>query len=415
MAEYTIRDFIQESKKQEAFYNEQIGRFDKILEDYQQKINDLQNRKESVLDTIVKKYVPEFDDLNLKSFSEIFNSKEAVNFNAELGKEKIEIQEKLRAIESEDEFKKSEALIDPQSGVIATQVQEIKPIYDRAKALLEKITSFPSFEGLNERHYGTDLYPHKGFAKYFSSEYYKDWKYSDIIIEELKMNNFVDVLIEYDQAKNQVTALGASLKDYNDQIVRIKKLIKDHKELQYRSENLGEIYYKKLKDIVYNFFKRTEKTDLQKFTESNTDIENQFKTLDGLDHQIEYIKQLYEKLTNDRNVLVEKSGKISVEASKYQLDEYKYRNKRFTQEQFDKRFSRDEDRYDQMYNRYDRYGNTVYVFNDYYRSSFISDFLWWDLISGGRLDGNFIPEVHDYHSTHADYSGDISSSSYDQS
>ena len=415
MSEYNIKDFINESKKQEDFYNEQIGKFDKLLEDYQQKIGDLQKRKESVLDSIVKKYVPLLEESYLNSFANVFSSPESAGMAAELEKEKIKISENIKLIEAEDEFKKADALIDPQSGVIATQVQEIKPIYDSAKAVLSKMNQYTFFEGLKERNYGTDLYPHKGFFKYFSKEYLDDWKHADQIIADMKAANFIDVLNDYEQAQNQANTLGAALKEYNDQIGRIKKLIKTHDDLKYRSENIVSIYYKKLKDVAYNFYKNSEKTILQKIAESDKEIEEHFKTLDGLDHQVEYLKQLFEKVTNDRNVLVTKSGKLSEEASKYKLDEYKYRNKSFTQEQFDKRFNRDEDRYDQMYNRYDNYGNTVYGFNDYYRSSFISDFLWWDLMSDGRLDGNFIPEVHEYRSTHTEYNDNVSYNAHDQS
>ncbi len=170
-----------------------------------------------------------------------------------------------------------------------------------------------------------------------------------------------------------------------------------------------------MKDIIYNFYKSSDKQALIGLIDQYKDLEEQFKILDGIDHQIEYLQNLYEKVTNDRNNLVTKAGKLSEEASKYKLNEYKYRNKRFSREQFDRKFDRDEDKYDRMYDRYDRYGETVYVFNDYGRSSFISDFLWWDLISDGRLDGNFIPEVNEFHSTHPDYSYDVSSTSYDQS
>ncbi len=233
MGEYDIRDFIKESEKQEEFYKEQISKFDKLLKDYETKKTDLQQRKETVLDGIAKKFVPSFSQAELDAFSKHFSASEPKNYTNTMEREKELLKNKISKIETNEEFIKRDALSDPENGVIATQIQEIKPLYNSAKANLEKITSFSGFEGLRERHYGTDLYPHKGFAKYFSPEYYRDWKNGDMIIEALKVNNFVDVLTMYQQSLEQTQTLGASLKDYDEQLKRIKKITEDYKESKY--------------------------------------------------------------------------------------------------------------------------------------------------------------------------------------
>jgi hypothetical protein len=55
------------------------------------------------------------------------------------------------------------------------------------------------------------------------------------------------------------------------------------------------------------------------------------------------------------------------------------------------------------YARATRSYETVYVFDRYDRGRFVDDFLWWDLMTDGRLDGNFIPEVHRFRSAHPDW------------
>jgi len=415
MSEYTVQDFIREAEKQEQFYRDQIAKFDKILSDYEIKRSDLLKRKDIVLDSIVKKFVPELNTENLKKFSLVFNHPEPLSYIEDMNKEKELLKKKILEIENNNEFKKREALTHPEHGVIVTQINEIKPIYESAKEIYDKINSFSYFKILKERNYGTDLYPYKGLKKYFIPQFYQDWKNADIIVEELKVNNFIDVLNLYDQASNQVKNLGSALEDYENQILKIKNLEREYEESKYKLENIENFYYKKLKDIVYNFYKTNDKTLLLKVIESNKDIEEQFKAIDGIDHQIEYLQKLYEKVSDDRNKLVNKAGRLAEETSKYKLNAYKYRNKRFSETDFQKKFSRDEERFNKMYDKYDRYGNTIYVFNDYGRSSLLTDFLWWDLITDGRLDGNFIPEVNEYYSTHPEYSEDISSYSYDQS
>jgi hypothetical protein len=124
-----------------------------------------------------------------------------------------------------------------------------------------------------------------------------------------------------------------------------------------------------------------------------------------MEHQVKYLDDLKVKIQQDMAQLQERAGKLATERQRYDADRYRYRNKRFTQEQFDKRFDRRRiERYDVLYNRYDRAGTTIYVFDDYYRASPLEEFLWWDVMTDGRLDGNFIPEVQEYHAMHPDYS-----------
>jgi hypothetical protein len=50
----------------------------------------------------------------------------------------------------------------------------------------------------------------------------------------------------------------------------------------------------------------------------------------------------------------------------------------------------------------ERLGTTherIYRFERYDHASFASDFLWWDLMTDGKLDGDFIPEVRHFHDT----------------
>lgn len=417
MSDYNIRDFINEAEKQEKFYKEQISRFDKLLEDHKQKVEDLQNRKNGILNNITLQFIPEFTEQELNKISQKINSSKLADLFKEYSNEKQLLRKKVEEIEKKDDYIKREALTNPESGVIPSQINEIKPLYEAAKVIYDKINRFPSFKGLRERNYGTNSYPYQGFKKYFIPQFYQDWKNSDRIVEALSAKDFIDVIYQYDQAENQVTALGNSLKDYQEQLKIIEELTKEHDTAAFRLNKLNEIYYKKAGNILYDYFKSIDKTSLQKFFEEKTEYEEEYKKLDGLDHQIDYINQLFEKVTNDRNVLVTRAGKSNEEAQRYKLNEYKYRNKRFSQDQFNSKFSRDESKYDKMYDRYDRYGQTIYGFNDYGRSSLLTDFLWWDLISDGRLDGNFIPEVSEYHSMHPDYTYESvsSSSSSDQS
>jgi hypothetical protein len=88
--------------------------------------------------------------------------------------------------------------------------------------------------------------------------------------------------------------------------------------------------------------------------------------------------------------------KLEKESLKYQRP--KNAGAVFPAEAFEKRF--DPSRTEKLKKRVSRIGETqerVYVFDRYDRGSFATDFLWWDLVTDGRIDGDFIPEVRSHH------------------
>jgi hypothetical protein len=401
--EYNIQDFINESERQQSFYNDQIAKLDNLLNDYKLKIDDLSQKKTTVLNNISKITVPEFTEETLAQLAKKVNDKRLNNLYNEFKKEKSTLEKRIQEIEQIDDYNRCDALTDPESGVLTSQINELKPLYQRANETCQKILRFPAFRGLNLRKYGTNLYPYKGFMKYFIPKYYQDWKHSDEIVEALKVNNFVDVITLFEESERQVNAFSASIKDYETQIQTLKNLTAEHDESKNKLDNLDEIYSIKTGAIIIEFIKNLNKTDMPSFLSSYPNLEDEYKKYDGIEHQIDYLKQIHEKVVGERGKLVDKAGKLNEESLRYKMDAYKYRNKRFSEEQFHNKFSRDEARYDGLYDKYNNYGNTIYVYNDYYRASLLSDFLWWDLMTHGHMYGGFIPEVQQFHAENPQY------------
>jgi hypothetical protein len=411
--EYTIHDFISESENQQSFYNDQISKLDNLLNDYKIKIDDLSKRKTTSLNTISKIALPEFTEDSLSILSKKINDKTFINLHNDFINEKTILEKRIKEIEQIDDYSHRDALTDPKSGVLSSQINELKPLYQRANETCQRILRFPAFRGLNLRKYGTNLYPYKGFMKYFIPQYYQDWKHSDEIVEDLKVNNFVDVLTLFNESEKQVNAFSASIHDYENQINNIKTLEKEYNDSVNKLNNLDEIYFIKIGAIIIEYIKNLHKTDLQPFLTSYGNLEDEYKKYDGIEHQIDYLKQIYEKVVGERGKLVDKAGKLNEESLRYKMDSNKYRNKRFSEDQFQNKFARDEARYDSLYDKYNNYGNTIYVYNDYYRASLLSDFLWWDLMTSGHMYGGFIPEVQQFHAENPQYEYDNSTSGAD--
>ena len=400
---YDIADFVREANKQVQFYNVQLEKFDTLLKDHATKAKELEKRRDSLLDGLLKHFMPSFTKENLLKLSDTIHAPGLVRLYEQYEEEKSLLAQGVQQIEQNDAYQKREALGNRSTGVLQTQIDEIKPLYDKAKAEYDEIINYPAFASLWEKRFGTTDYPHQGFLKYVNPAYLADWRDADIIVAGLGMNSFMDVMSKFSEVKDLVDNLGSSLKDYQMQLAAIGKLEENYADYTERLKNIDTTYLAKVKQFLLNFLLDSSKENIAKSIGQNTSMSEEIVKLDGLTHQIDYLQSLNEKITNDRNLIVEKATKIIDEANRYQADPHRFRNKQFTDEQFQKRFDRNPERYDKMQERYDRAGENIYGFNDYNRGSLIGDFLWWDLMSDGSLDGNFIPEVYEYRHSHPDY------------
>ena len=105
-----------------------------------------------------------------------------------------------------------------------------------------------------------------------------------------------------------------------------------------------------------------------------------FTTGEGIEHQSRYLEEMNGRIRGDLAQLMERSGRLREEMRRYEHNRHRYRNKRFTDEQFAKRFGR-AGRYHRLHDRYANMSSTVYVFDDYDRGSALGDFLWWDVMT----------------------------------
>jgi hypothetical protein len=63
-------------------------------------------------------------------------------------------------------------------------------------------------------------------------------------------------------------------------------------------------------------------------------------------------------------------------------------------------------RYEKRWQRWGKTYQTVYVYDRWDRARYYDDLLWWDLMTRGRYDGSYVPEVQTYHQTHPEYQFD---------
>lgn len=403
MAQYSIREFIHEANQQIQFFEVQKNKLSDISADHAKKISDLALRFQEVLNQITKSLLPEFSESSLKILSELIANPALFSLYTKKEQEKVALQSTLSAVENNKLYQQRDAFLNPETGIIIQQESELLPIYEKASSVVKKCESTPRFSGLLQRGYGTSSYPHQGFFRFFNSEFLQDWKYADILCEKLQVSSFTDALSLYKESKNHYDTIGETLEDLEKQKKEITLLVDSREEAQQLLDSIDARYTERVKMSIEIFLTSNSKQKIAEVFQGNSTLMEQYACLDGLRHQSSYLEQIREKVESEIRELDEKIHKMTVEKQRYENDMYRFRNKRWDHHQFGRKFNRNDEVYQRRMSKYRRTGDTLYNFNDYNRPSFVEEFLWWDIMTDGRLDGNFIPDVHDYYASHPSY------------
>jgi hypothetical protein len=215
--------------------------------------------------------------------------------------------------------------------------------------------------------------------------YYGDWKAGDEILERFPgRKDFAAVLAEYLEAVR-------TLETYDPKLHSLKAEFTAGVQIE---EELGASR-QGLESLVPRHL------GLARIAlEEHLEALPQESLADGLDHQVRYLDSI-------RDLQVEPAClDVDTEIRKLEKDSLKYQRPKnagatFPAETFEKRF--DPSRTEKLRKRVSRIGEAqerVYVFDRYDRGSFATEFLWWDLVTDGRVDGDFIPEVRSHHAAH---------------
>lgn len=411
MNTHSTQDFIREAEAQQKFYKEQAARFDAVLSDQVEQIATLSRKKDAALRAMTDILLPAFTQEHCTTLATRLQKPMLGGLYAGYLREQKSLQEQIASIEQNSGFQKLDALTNPKSGVLTTQIAELEPLYAQAETTLKKLRSMQGFERLRANKYGRKDYVHQGMMRFLTPEYYSDNADAAAIMKQMGVNDFLDVLSEYNTAQDRISTLAPSLQRLREEYSALQKLAREHTQASERIAGLENIYKQRVQEAIAEYCTLNDKQTIARLFASvaadspdvQAPLESAYKQFDGTEHQIEYLRALRGKVTDDTNALVQKSTTLAEETRRYTADPHRFRNKRWTNDQFAKKFKRDTTRYDRSIHRYNRTETVIYRFDDYDRISPFEEFLWWDVMSDGRLDGNFIPEVQEYYESHPDY------------
>ncbi len=404
----TVDDFLQSARYELEAYDAKSTLFRTEIEENQKRTAELTVRLNEVLATIGRPLLPAPDPYNVAAFATSISDAELPRLFANHDQEVRMATDRLAEIDATPAYQTRETRGPELQALLADN----DPLHEQMQREMQRLDGYEHMRVLTYNGYGTPEYRFKGWRKYVKKEGLQDWKFAERIAEAEHVEDVNTVVERYRTLREQLEAHKQLLQQGQSELVSLNTLIEERGRVAANLAGAPQRWAAVMGDRVATAV-------LDRGLTTNVDA-TALTTVSGMRHQITYLTQIRQQLETDLNDLNQRSQKMKEEASRYSFNTHKFRNKSFTDEAFAKRFGR-ADAYDRRLERYRSAGATVYSFNSYDRGSYMGDLLWWDVMTDGRMNGSFIPDVVSYRDRHPTYiynrhsfSGSSSHSSLDR-
>lgn len=254
----------------------------------------------------------------------------------------------------------------------------------------------PAWERLRDNGYGTSGY----LGKWYQMSFYRDWKEADELVER---HGPASGVTTWDALRNKTLAAEAAmttLRNEREVFVarrrRIDDLVRSHGETEHALASLPARMLAGVRGRLRSHIEPLGHERIAALLPGDPGVALALQRIAGLAAKRVYLIETAEEyLLQPRQQVAAAIARNHRDLQK--LSRPKNASRTFPTATMEKRFR---DRSQAIAKRRQRYDDTrtqVVQFNDYNRGSLAENFLWWDVMTDGRLDGDFIPQVHDHH------------------
>lgn len=395
MTSYGVRQFQEQARAQLGELGQARTRLGNLKQENEASRAELARRLDAVREELVTALLPYFTPEHLAWVAQVtgFTGLLQKGYPQQAEAEKQQRLERIATIEADEKFRERRLLRDPLVGKLTRAVAELEEFRAPFAEVAGKC-AHPRLSRLVESGYGTPRYA----VPFWRMSYYADWKAGDEILERFpEKKAFGEVLEGYTEAARMLETYDPRLAELRAEVQAGEALEKDH-AAQHEALSTLEARYLGLARVDLG----QHLADLP--DEAHADLLAALPQVavtvqkwSGLSHQVKYLEAMEQQQIDPALARVEGDiGKLQKDVLKYSRP--KNSGVRFAPADFQRRFDRSRiEKLEHRVGRMEWGHNRVVVFDRYDRGSLASDFLWWDLMTDGKLDGDFIPEVRHFH------------------
>lgn len=370
-------------------------------------IHTLGQKKELVLSQLAELYLPSFEPAVVARIKPLTGYAWFAqnDLQALFANEKLSLAREHASIEADPDFQNREGLLHEITGDLVVKEKELREQVQLLRQEVERYTSEPRLLQLIEDKYGTPEYQ----RRWWDLQYYSDWKWGDIYTERFAKQEFSEVARSYESFSRDHRTMSAERQAISARKERTEQLIKRHAEIEHRQQFHDEMFLQDCRRRLRDHLAHLDREQLYEWSKGDRGFEAAIKKLHGLEKQIEYLDELGQRqLREDEAALNTMAAKLQNKINKFSRPKNYHRVLPATEANAwlgdgGRRVLARRQKFRRNY-------ETVVVFDRYDSFDYARDMLWWDLMTDGRIDGDFIPEVSHWRSQHGSYDPGLFSS-----
>jgi hypothetical protein len=379
-----------------------MGQSDALLQQHRQRRNEAAGHATQALADLTSTLLPDLTAESVQRAAALagYPPLVAADYERQMAAERDALTAELARLEADPRFVNREFLRDPRGGKLVLELAEISEAQRAVREVFYKC-SHPRMWALVDAKYGTPDYA----VPFWRLSYYEDWKAADEILESWPGKTFAQVREEFLTAQHADGALTARIDDIKKEISAGEAVEIAQRSARTRLLSIHDRYLASARGQLGRHVIDAGAAAIGPRFASDPNLDILAKRLFGLAAKVTYLDRIEEsQLAPIRNDIAAGIAKADQEIMKYSRP--KKARMLFDGDAYQRRFQSRIPRYQKGWQRFQRSSDTVYVFDRYDRGSWASDFLWWDLMTDGRLDGDFIPEVAHHHQAYPGYTYD---------
>ena len=397
---YTVADFMKAAARQREVLEAASANFERRQADHSTRMEDLRRQFDEAVTGLSRLILPVLSPVavqraaKLCAYAPLLSSDPISAMKAE-GKK---LEADIARMEADPRYVDRYALRTPGVGKLVLELQELEEYRTSISNDLDR-AEHPRLKKLLNAGYGTDQYK----TRWWQWSYYADWKAGDEILAKFpQWKDFDELRAEILKMREDLSVYDRRLLELRREITAGEKLEKEHDAAVSRLANLESIHLADWQERISRYVVENPEVVADRLG-GEPDLEALLKTTIGLRKKTDYLAQLAAAQIEEPAEMVKAElAKLARDSTKFARP--KYSALVFPSDVFEHRFRDRSEQLNKGCRRYDSASLTICAFTDYRRASFAEDFLWWDLMTDGRIDGNFITEVGAFHSAHPDYS-----------
>lgn len=314
----------------------------------------------------------------------------------------VAIAELRRAIVSKATARRDQLLADVRVTNAETIENEIEirlaELHDSA-APLERSTGLleqaPLFRELLAHRYGTPEYA----VRFWQVSYYRHWKHADLIVENhgarLKQDSFAAIAILYVREASARDEFRRAINVEKGRLSQVRDLQRELIECQRTIADVEATLLSAARTRIKEHVRPLDDDALASLLRDDPAVALSIKRILGIRKKKGYLGVL-DKDQLQASAFELRKTREKLTRTKAKLARPKRRHALHTTAAAERMLGSDRtERWRLRRQRADQARTRIVTFHDYDRWDPVADVLWWDLMTDGRLDGDFIPEVRD--------------------